>query len=494
MKRVLMRCAVLIVTTLVSSPLLAAGHDLTPAPPAVNQMMPLVKGNGSGFLAAWSEWTTQVRHSVVSQVVNVAGRPAGARATVSQRGISSLAMARSSSDALLVVTDGNVSAERLSPSGFPMNTVLLDAGADYPSGGAVAWNGSRYFVVWAVGPQLIGAFVAPDGSTTTPKPFLTLPTDPAREVSLPDIAWDGQHFIVVFTGRPYPYCYTECGTPDPDEFGVLRVSSDGNAIEPPTYVKGSYMQAHVASSGADSLITLDSVGDVWSYSLHTSGTVSAIAMHDDGGVKLDAEKPMFQWRSDMSSAVAWNGLTYTVVWRYIDGDVTGRSGPSWLGAAEVTQSGVPFDYRFTATGDWLPLGVRWGQPSIAVDDAGVTAIALSEATRESAIARARLYFASELAPMPPPPTAPRSVAGFFDGRIARIDWQGETAVQFVIEYSSDSGKNWSLGAVVAGDLRTANVHALIGNQVRVRAVGPAGVSEGVVTTIVSMPRRRAARP
>jgi hypothetical protein len=166
-----------------------------------------------------------------------------------------------------------------------------------------------------------------------------------------------------------------------------------------------------------------------------------------------------------------------------------------MGAAQVTQSGVPFDYRFTATGDRLPLGMAWGRPSIAVNDAGVAAFAISEAKNESPIMRARLYFASELAPIPPPPAAPTNVvASAFDGRIARIDWQSETAASFVVEYSWDFGKNWSFYTTVSGDSRTINVAAAPGNQFRVRAVGPGGTSEGTVTTIVSLTRRRAARP
>ena len=489
----MMRCAVLIVTALVSSPILGAGHDLTPAPPTVNQIMPVVTGRGAGFLAAWSELTTEHRSSVVSQPVSAAGEPAGSSTAIGQRFIYSLATARGQSDALVVGSDGNIFAERLSPSGFPINTILLESG-DYPPDIAVAWNGSRYFVVWAYGWQLIGAFVASDGSTTVPKPFLTIPSYPSRSVTLPDVAWDGRHFIVVFTEQPNLICYNECHTADPDAFGVMRVSADGDAIDKPIYVKGRYARAHVASSGADSLIVLDRFGDVWAAEhLHSSGAVSAIAVHDDGSLKLDAEMPLFAWRSDVSSAVAWDGVTYTVAWRYIDSDSTGTSGPSWMGAARVTPSGGPFDYRFTATGDWLPYGTPWARPSIAVNDAGVTAFVVSEGTGKWSITRARLYLASELAPMPPPPPAPRNVSGFFDGKISRADWQSEAAVRFVVEYSRDSGRSWIFSGIVAGDLRTTTVYyATAGDQVRVRAVGPGGLSEGTVATIMT-PRRRAER-
>ncbi len=485
----MMRTSVLILTTLFSSSLFAAGHDLTTLPPAVNQLSPVVTGNGSGFTAAWIE-SVQSRSTVVSQVASAAGEPiAGTGASIDQSYVQSMSIAHSPSETLVVwVADGNVFAERLSPSGMPLNTGVLTSGKTFPSDVAVAWNGSRYFVVWSNGYQLLGAFIASDGSSTPPRSFFGEPLvigqlAPANLELEPDVAWDGQHFIVVFGEAPnIPCTLSVCPSPSPSQghFRVMRVSADGDAIDsaPPT-ISGTHTRAHVASSGAESLIALEG-----------SGQVSTITVHDESGLTLDAETPLFPWFSSLSSAVAWDGATYTVGWRYLGAD----PGPSWLGAAHVTRSGSPLDYRFVATGGALSNGgtVWFGRPSIAVNEAGVTAFAISEAAGPSSLARARLYLASELEPMPAPPPAPRNVVSYFAGNTARIDWQqSDTPAGFVLELSLDFGTTWYWYNVISGDARTISVFAHAGNLFRVRAFGPGGVSEGTITSIGSMQRRRA---
>jgi hypothetical protein len=253
----------------------------------------------------------------------------------------------------------------------------------------------------------------------------------------------------------------------------MRVSADGDAIDSaPLTISGTHVRAHVASSGAESLIALDGYGQL-----------STITVHDESGLTLDAETPLFRWFSSVSSAVSWDGATYTVGWRYAGAN----TGPSWLGAAHVTRSGSPLDYRFVATG-----GAVWlGRPSIAVNEAGITAFASSEAAGPSSLARARLYLASELAPMPAPPPAPRNVVSYFGGHTARIDWQSETSAGFVLEWSPDFGTTWYWYNVISGDARTISVGAHVGNLFRVRALGPGGMSEGTMTSIGSPQRRHA---
>jgi len=463
-------------------PLLAAGHDLTTVPPAANQLYPVVTGNGAGFTAAWME-PVQSRNTIVSQVANAAGEPiAGTGASIDQANVQSVAIAHSPSETLVVwVADYDVFAERLSPSGMPLNTVVLTSGHNVRSDVAVVWNGSRYFVVWSNEFQLLGTLVAPDGSATTPRPFfgelavIGKPA-PANLELAPDVAWDGQHFIAVFSEAPnIPCVLSVCPSPSPSlgHFRVMRVSADGDAIDSePLTISGTHILAHVASSGAESLIALESYGQI-----------STITVHDDSGLTLDAETPLFRWYSYVSSAVAWDGATYTVGWRYAGAN----TGPSWLGAARVTRSGSPLDYRFVATSG----AVSWGRPSIAVNDASITAFATSEAGGPASLARARLYLASELAPMPAPPPAPRNVVSNFGGNTARIDWQSETAAGFVLEWSVDFGNTWYGYNIISGDARTISVVAHVGNLFRVRAVGPGGLSEGTITSIGSMQRRHA---
>jgi hypothetical protein len=479
--RRIVRVPIAILAFFVSSSLFAAGHDLTPSQPTANQMLPVVTGSGSGFTAAWYEPAFS-RYRVVSSVVNANGeRVEDAIATADQPPVSSLAIAHSPSETLVVWTaDDKVFAERLSPSGGTLSTTLVTFGNGYVSNVAVAWDGSRYFVVWSSGVQLIGAFVAIDGSSTTPRPFFNEPSlyghGPDEFAVAPDMAWNGQHFIVVFAELPNRICSILCPVPDPDRFRVMRVSADGDAIDStPVVIAGSHLRAHVASNGAQSLIALDSFHDV-----------STIIAHTEGGLTLEAETPVFRWFSDIASDVAWDGAAFTIGWRYAGADA------SWIGAAHVTRSGLPFDYRF-ATAGALP-SVWWGRPSIAVNEAGATAFAASDAVGPSSLARARLYLASELAPMPPPPAAPRNVVSYFGGNMARIDWQSDSAAGFVIETWLAYNNTWYLSGTARGDARTITINAAVGSLVRVRAFGPGGFSEGTITSIGSMQRRRAARP
>ncbi|HEV7425890.1 MAG TPA: hypothetical protein VGQ46_05945 [Thermoanaerobaculia bacterium] len=488
-----------------------------------------------------------------------------------------MAIAHNASETLIVWTaGGNVVAERLSPSGVALNTISVTSGDEFADA-AVAGDGSRYFVVWSTGKQLLGSFIT-DGSPTPPRALFSQPFSgpqgPEELTIAPDVAWDGQQFIVVFGERPNLICGFLCPIPPPDRFRVMRVSAAGDAIDTsPAVIAGSHLNAHVASSGAESLIALDSVGEV-----------STMVAHTQSGLTLDAEIPLFHWFSDVSSGVAWDGSMYTVGWRYAGADA------SWLGAAHVTRAGLPLDYRVAlpsgpmnlpfvpskadfgqmnlpfchlsmtlrqmnlplchlnmtlgqmnlplchlsltlgqmnlplchlkmtlgqmnppvchlemtlgqmnpdASGGQLFFGstTSWARPSIAVNQSGVTAFAISEATGPSALVRARLYLASELAPMPDPPAAPRNVVSYFGGNTARIDWQSnDTPTGFAIEGSTDSGQHWFVQNVVSSSARTTTVFASVGNLFRVRAFGPGGVSEGTITSIGSMQRRRAQRP
>ena len=483
--------AALLLTLVVSFSAGAAGHDLTTPPPTANQILPVVTGNGSGFTAAWIE-AVQGHNTIGWRVVSGAGEPIeGAGGALDQTYVQSMAIAHSPSETLIVwITNAKVYAERVSSLGAPLNMIAVTSGNAYASDVAVAWNGSRYFVVWSNGYQLVGSLIAPDGSSTPPRPFFGEPPvigqpAPANFELAPDVAWDGRNFIIVFGEAPNIPCnLSACPSPSPSfgHFRVMRVSADGDAIDSsPLIINGTHVRAHVASSGAESLIALDGISEV-----------SAIVARDEIGLTLGAETPLFPWYRDVSSAVAWDGTSYTVGWRYLGAD----PGPSWLGAAHVTQLGLPFDYRVTASGGALPFGgtTTWGRPSIAVNEAGITAFAISEAAGASSLARARLYLASELAPAPAAPSAPRNAVSYFGGNTARIDWQdSETPAGFVLEWSWDFGKTWGLYKSLAGDARTTTVTAYIGNLFRVRAFGPGGVSDGPITSIGSMQRRRAER-
>lgn len=456
---------------------------MTP-PAAANQIRPVVTGNGSGFTAAWYEQASS-RYSVASAVVNANGEPIeGGSATADQKAILSMAIAHSPSGALVAwtATDGNLFAERLSPSGMPVGVTVVTSSKGYLTDVAVVWNGSRYFVLWLDGFQLVGAFVGPDGSSTTPRPFFSEAVpggqSAARFPVTPDVTWDGRQFIVMF--GEVPTCLVTCPAFPPDQFRVMRLSANGDAIDSsPLIIKGSHLRAHIASNGTESLIAFDGLRDV-----------SMVVAHTESGLTLDAETPVFEWGSEVASDVVWDGAMFRVGWRYA-GAVA-----NWIGTAQVTGSGLPIDYRFAPIGG-LPSGYTiWsGPPSMAVNDAGVTAFAISEAASPSSLTRARLYLASEFAPMPLPPPAPTNVITSFSGLSARIDWQSDDqAAGFAIDAWSAWDRTWYVFRVVPGDIRTTTVSASIGGLFRIRALGPGGVSEGAITSIGSMQRRRAGRP
>jgi hypothetical protein len=474
-----MRTPVLIGAILFASSLFAAGHDLTTSPPAANQLQAVMTANGSGFTAAWIEQAIG-RNAVVSSVLNAKGEPIeGGVASTDTPLVSSLAIAHSPSGTLIVwTTEDKLIAERRSPSGTSLSTTLVTFGNGYVSNAAAAWNGSRYFVTWTNGVRIAGAFVAPDGSSTAPHIFFSEPVVSGqfqKELLLaPDLAWDGQQFIVVFGEVLNALCLVTCPAPLPDQFRVMRVSADGDAIDSsPLIITGSHLRARVASSGSESLIALDAYQGV-----------STIVVHTDGGITLGAETPVFSWISDTSSAVVWDGATFTVGWTYRGSDA------NRIATAHVTRSGLPFDYRFTAAAAFPT--AFWGWPAMAVNEAGDAAFVVSERTGQPpAFARARLYLASEFVPMPPPPPAPRNVVSYFNGSTARIDWQSDPASGFVIDSWWPVYQTWFPGGTIPGDARSATVYAAVGNLVRVRAFGLGGLSEGTIITIGSMPRRRA---
>jgi hypothetical protein len=297
---------------------------LTPSPPTANQILPVVSGNGSGFTAAWIE-PVQSRNTIVSRMANGGGEPIeGTGGAIDQTYVPSIAIAHSPSETLIVwIADYNVYAERLSPSGLPLTTFAVTSVKDYAQDVAVAWNGGRYFVVWSNGYQLVGTFIAPDGASTPPRAFFGEPVvigqrGPDKFALRPDVAWDGRNFIVVFGVAPNIPCTTLCPSPSPDHVRVMRVSADGDAIDSsPLAISGTHYHAHVASSGAESLIALDQ-----------AGAVSTIVAHTESGLTLDAETPLFRW-PNVSSAVAWDGATYTSA-----GDTSAqmqvRAGWEWL--------------------------------------------------------------------------------------------------------------------------------------------------------------------
>jgi hypothetical protein len=458
------------------SPRAATPTGVTP----VRQLLPAVTGNGSGFTAAWLEQSAGFR-GIVAGRVSYDGEPLdGSGTTLGLNYFSAPTIAHSSSEALVVwATIDSIVAARLSPSGNVLDATPILISKQSPGSLAVAWNGSRYFVVWTNGLQLFGAFVEPDGAVTSTKALSGNPIAPTI-LSAPDVAWDGRQFIVVFGEVTYEVICSACAPPPADHVRIMRVSATGDAIDTaPVRVPGLHTRAHVASSGAESLIALDNGTD----------TSTVVVHSEDGALHLDAEVPLFHWFHNVASDVAWNGSTYVVGWQYAPSlslSATGR-----LGAARVSRAGIPLDSFFTPAAGQPDIITQSAVPSVAANDAGDVAFVISEMAPPSYASRARLYLMSEMAPMPPAPPAPRNVISSFSGSTTLIEWQSEAGADgFLIERSIDFGKTW-LPTLVTGDVRSTITNAGVGNQYRVSAFGPGGLSAGTVTSVGSPQRHRA---
>jgi len=459
--------------------LFAAGHGVSTS---AWQDLPVATGNGSGFTAAWVA-KTESGYRLFTGRIGRDGEPLDGAGVVIGQGLpQSVAIAHSPTETLIAWTvNGTIFTELVSPSGVPLKTIPLATVNEFPRDVAVAWNGSRYFVMWSNGFHLAGAFVASDGTTTLPRPFF----GSAKELFVPDIAWTGRDFLVVFGEAPnLALCSPLCGPAYPEALRVMRVSAAGDAIDSaPLVIPGTHERVHVASSGSESLLVLDSF----------TAVSTMIVREENGTLSLDSELALFQWFSPVSSGVVWDGAAYTVGWRYS----TTSEGPSWLGTTRVARSGLPSGASsFTVTG--LPQmndEQSWARPpSIAVNDLGEIAFVASELASSNSAPRVRLYLGAELAPMPASPPAPRNAVSYFGGRTARIDWQSDEATGFVILWSFDFGTTWSWYVTLPGNVRSVTAGASVGNLFSVSAVGPGGVSAASITSIGSMQRRRAATP
>jgi len=480
-----------IALTLASSParLLFADVDagvISPRAPSpiatpVRQLLPAVAGNGAGFAAAWLDSSSDSQRAMAGRVSATGEALDGPGINLGESGqLRTLAIAHGASGELIVWSAHNhLVAARLTPFGATLDPtpIVIAPLASSAATCRATWNGSRFFVVWTDGMQLFGAFIGADGIASPTRP-LSIQDQAQRVVMDPHVAWDGRQFILVYGESQIRGCGDVGCTLTADDIRVLRVSADGIAIDTnPPRIPGFHVRAHVASSGTESLIALDSTFDT-----------TAMIVRDEGGVlQLGPEIPLFHWFSHFGSDVAWTGSLYVVAWRY----ELLRSGRGWIGAARISQSGTPFGWLFTPAAGSAEMGNF--NTSVAANDAGDAAVVISEMAPPAYLARARLYLTSEMAPMPDAPPPPRNVVVYPSGANSSIIWQSdERGDEFLVEASGDSGANWSPVAVTAGaGSTTVNVPANL--LFRVRAIGPGGLSEAAVATVGIIERRRAAR-
>jgi hypothetical protein len=472
---------VLTVTATVNDTGIAA-HAATTVLSPVRQFGPAVTGNGAGFTAAWLEQDGGGKRIVAGRI-NPAGEPLdGTGIPLDLRASAAPVIAHGPSEELIVWTgNGRLVASRLSPFSGLLDATPIDIAPLAFGSYDVVWNGSRFFVVWTDGSRFFGAFVGSDGVATSPRDLgVQISSVDTSSASALDVAWDGRQFIVVYAETSPLFCTCIAS---PDRVRVLRISTAGVAIDVvPVLIPGKHFAAHVASSGSESLIVLDRAG----------GASSVVVRDESGTLHLDPEVPVFDWFVG-TSGVAWDGSSYVVAVRYAASPAF-ETEAGWLAAVQVSESGIPLRTVITPAAGPPDFSFATA-PSVATDVAGGTAFVISEVTSPTFVARARLYLLSEFSPtpMPAPPPAPRNAVSYFGGTTTRIDWQSDGGGSgFLIERSTDFGKNWSPYAVLPADARTTTVTAKIGDLFRVRAFGPGGLSEGTITSIGSPQRRHVA--
>jgi hypothetical protein len=468
---------------------IAAGHDVSTSPATTPQLLPVLAANDRDFIAAWTE-PAPPKNAVVAGRIDHNGLPMdNAGIAVSASSFVHPAIARGSSETLVVWNNSGIFAARITPSGALLDsTPIAIANTGYGAPVAVTWDGSRYFVIWTDDrQQLTGAFVSANGNVTTPKVFMTpVPSDYVFE---PDVAWDGHEYIVTYaTGFNTSLICSAC-RPFPDTVYVMGVSAAGAAIDAvPIRVAGKHLHAHVASSGAGILIALDGEHDV-----------STLQVAEDNGLlRLGEETPLFHWFGSVSSDVVWDGAAYTIAYRYF-----GRpDGPSWVGTQRIGDSGTWFEKRWVAAETVGAASFAdWGGPSLAANLLGESAFVISEIAPGSSVPRARLYFGHETHLWHGLPEPPHDAVSHFNGHTATITWQSGgnpfgagLAQGYLIEVSDDSGKTWTTAYVTMPDELSWTTQASVGEEFRISALTGGGTSfPGAATTIHSEPRRHAVR-
>ncbi len=447
----------------------------------IRQRFATVAGNGAGFTAAWVDWVSDSQNAVSGRVTAQGEALDGPGIILGQKATAP-AIAHGSSGQLMVWrADGKLVAARITPFGTTLDAPPITiAPLSFPGSAtySVTWNGIRFYVVWGDGPKLFGAFVRPDGIAEPPRP-LPVQFPPRTGGADPDVAWDGRQFIVVY-GEDFlaDACYENCFY-YPEKERVLRVSADGIGLDlNPLVIPGRHHRAHIASSGTESLIALD--GD--------TDTTAVVVLDDGAHFHVSPEIPLFHWflNGDFASDVVWTGSEYVVAWRY--SVLMERAG--WIGASAISKSGVPSGSLVTPTAGPVE-GASQSVPSVAANDAGETAIVISEMAPPNYVTRARLYRVSELVPKPAPPPPPRNVTTIQAGIATVITWQSDGQDGFLFEESADSGRNWSPAISTVGQSVTRVRESYY--RFRVRAIGAGGLSEPVLATPGRVERRRAQR-
>jgi hypothetical protein len=438
---------------------------------AARQEQPVIASDGVDYVAAWLEHDGPDQIAMVGRVTR-AGVPLdgpGIELPVPSKEIWNLSIARGAGGDALVV----VSAEQLRAFRWSRTAGLIDKapiivesyGAYF--GAAIAWNGVSYLVVWVdYDYKLAGRFIGSDGTAGAKFSIpMTLFKDERVEARSPAIAWDGQQFLIsIPTAYGRPCTTTLCTSPAAEEIRLVRVSPTGSILDKTPYQLLRAVSARIATSGREFLLLSSDY-----YSFSTS------IVHADAS-SLSVTAPVMTVQDARAADVTWDGTYYDVAWTGIGG---------FLRLWRIDRTGHVQQKVFVTGPD--------GTPSVTANDAGEVAIGLAEAAPPSNLPRARIYFDTELQPVPAALPTPTNATGHLIPRNeALLQWDGD-APGYLIEWMY---KNvWYEQQHLPGNVHEATVYATPGfTTYRIRAYGPDGSSpDGAIVTVHSEPRTRPVR-
>ena len=263
---------------------------------AARQNAPAAASDGVNTLAVWREAAVDTQR-IRAALLDVNGTPTepltlgdGAHPAVAYGDGVYLAAWRGTEDELRVA--------RISASGVLLGAPAViaavpDARSWQPSARpAVAWNGSKFLVVWN-GPMLRGALVTPAGELTL---IGSIPggVDPA-------LAWNGQRFVLVTAVKETSSFGLEPLYPTDVEATVLN--AEGTALGEPRLIIVASSQPAVATSGSEFLVTAefdDRLVARWldrsASPLSTQFQLGTVARNHDYG----------------ANGIGWNGSAYVM--------------------------------------------------------------------------------------------------------------------------------------------------------------------------------------
>lgn len=206
----------------------------------------------------------------------------------------------------------HIRVARVTESGVLVDTngIRISSGATRQFSGAVASDGTNYFVVWSDDRttndfHIYGARVSAAGVVLDPQ-SIAITSPPGRQIS-PAVAWNGSHYLVVWDH------YGDDGL-SADIYGA-RVSATGVLLDTISIAinTATHLQRHpaVASDGTNFLV-------VWHHSTVFGGSADIFGCRVTGsGTVLDgAGMAISTVTNDQHFAsVACNGSQYLVVWQ-----------------------------------------------------------------------------------------------------------------------------------------------------------------------------------